>query len=119
MDDFRKRFSERLIAYAIDAIALSGELRKKPPFYPIADQYLRSATSIGANVTEARASSSRKDYTRFFEIALKSANEAGYWLVLIERSLPELADRAQQLRRENDEIAKILGRSVKSLKDNQ
>ncbi|HRZ29331.1 MAG TPA: four helix bundle protein [Candidatus Paceibacterota bacterium] len=39
---------------------------------------LRSATSIGANIIEARASSSKKDFIKFYEIALKSANETIY-----------------------------------------
>ena len=39
------------------------------------DQLIRSATSIGANVVEGRAGSSKKDWKKFYTIALKSANE--------------------------------------------
>lgn len=42
------------------------------------DQLIRSATSIGANVIEGRAGSSKKDWIKFFTIALKSANETKY-----------------------------------------
>ena len=52
----------------------------------INDQLLRSATSIGANVIEAQAASSRKDYTNFFAYALKSANECKFWLGLLRDS---------------------------------
>ena len=42
------------------------------------DQLLRSATSIGANVVEAKSASSKRDFIKFYEIALKSANETKY-----------------------------------------
>ena len=47
------------------------------------DQLIRSATSIGANIVEGKAGSSKKDWKKFFIIALKSANETKYWLCLI------------------------------------
>jgi four helix bundle protein len=52
----------------------------------IGDQLLQSTTSIGANVIEAQAASSRKDYTNFFTYALKSANECKFWLGLLRDS---------------------------------
>lgn len=47
------------------------------------DQLVRSATSIGANVVEGKAGSSKKDWNKYLVIALKSANETKYWLCLI------------------------------------
>jgi len=44
----------------------------------ISRQLLKSATSIGANIVEARGASSKKDFTNFFHHALKSANETIY-----------------------------------------
>ncbi|MDB5253197.1 MAG: hypothetical protein JWP27_2366 [Flaviaesturariibacter sp.] len=44
-------------------------------FHPLFDQLLRSGTSIGANLVEGKAGSSRKDWKNYFAIALKSANE--------------------------------------------
>jgi len=44
------------------------------------DQLVRSATSIGANLVEGSAGSSKKDWKKFQVIALKSANETKYWL---------------------------------------
>jgi four helix bundle protein len=41
-------------------------------------QLLRSATSIGANIIEAFGSDSKRDFQRYFTIALKSANETNY-----------------------------------------
>jgi len=51
------------------------------------DQLIRSATSIGANIVEGRAGSSKNDFINFIVIALKSANETKYWLCLIRDTL--------------------------------
>ena len=44
------------------------------------EQLVRSATSVGANLEEAKAASSRREFTRMVEIALREAREAHYWL---------------------------------------
>lgn len=46
-------------------------------------QLMRSATSVGANVVEAKNSSSRNEFKRYYEIALKSCNETTYWLCIL------------------------------------
>ena len=58
--------------------------------YVISKQLLKSATSIGANVNEAQAGQTRKDFTAKMAIASKEARETHYWLMLIKRS--ELVD---------------------------
>ena len=81
----------------------------------VINQLIRSATSIGANVVEAKSSSSRRDYIKFFEIALKSANETKYWLILIKELVSD-KNKAEELLAEVDEISKIIGSSVLTLK---
>jgi four helix bundle protein len=49
-------------------------------------QIIRSATSIGANINEAKGSISKKDFTLFFSHAFKSALETEYWLLLLEKT---------------------------------
>ena len=115
-EKFKESFIRRLIRFSLDIIKLSEEMRQKKVFYSIIDQLIRSATSIGANVVEAKSSSSKRDYLRFFEIALKSANETKYWLILIRESMPEFKEKAINLLKEADEISKIIGSSVLTLK---
>jgi four helix bundle protein len=69
---------------------------------------IRSATSIGANVIEGRAGSSKKDFIRFYHIALKSANETKYWLCLIRDALEADKKVIENLIKEADEISKII-----------
>ena len=52
--------------------------------YIISKQLLRSSTSIGANVFEASAAVSRKDFANKMAIASKEARETYYWLKLLE-----------------------------------
>jgi four helix bundle protein len=54
----------------------SNEVERK--YNPIIDQLLRSSTSIGANIIEAKSSSSKREFIKYYEIALKSANETKY-----------------------------------------
>ena len=82
----------------------------------ISDQLLRSATSIGANVIEAQAASSRKDYINFFNYALKSANECKFWLGLLRDSGRGDKEAVNKLLRETTEIANILATSILTLK---
>ena len=54
--------------------------------YVISKQLLRCGTSIGANVQEAGASPSRRDFAYKMSIASKEARETKYWLTLLHQS---------------------------------
>jgi four helix bundle protein len=77
---FKDEFKRRVYRFALDIIEFVDRLPVEQTSRIIADQLVRSTTSIGANVIEAQAASSRKDYTNFFAHALKSANECKFWL---------------------------------------
>lgn len=82
----------------------------------IMKQLLRSATSIGANIIEAQAASSKKDFTNFFSHALKSANESKFWLGLLRDSGKENSENVATLLQETNEIANMLGASILTLR---
>lgn len=52
--------------------------------YALSKQFIRAATSIGANVEEAGAGISRKDFIAKMSIASKEARETNYWIRLFE-----------------------------------
>jgi len=83
---FKSVFKDRVYRFALDVIGFVDGLPAEQISRIITDQLLRSTTSIGANVIEAQAASSRKDYTNFFTYALKSANECKFWLGLLRDS---------------------------------
>jgi len=84
----------------------------------IIKQLLRSATSIGANIIEAKASSSRKDFTNFYHYSLKSANETKFWLGLLRDSkITRFENEIADLLNEATEISNILGKCILTLKN--
>ena len=52
----------------------------------ISNQIGRSGTSIGANIREAQYAHGKADFVAKLQIALKEANETGYWLELLYRT---------------------------------
>jgi four helix bundle protein len=70
--------------FALTVVNLFIELKKENEFI-ISKQILRSATSIGANVEEAIAAQSRKDFIHKMSIASKEARETKYWLRLLDK----------------------------------
>ena len=77
---------------------------------------MRSGTSIGANVREVKASSSRKELIRFYEIALRSANESDYWMDVIEEGYTMNNNLMKNDKNELLEISKVLGAIIVKLK---
>ncbi len=100
----------------MEIIKFIGTLPEKKVYWIISDQLLRSATSIGANVVEAKASSSKRDFIKFYEIALKSANETKYWLGLLRDATLADKNEINQFLFEAEEIANMLGSSLLTLK---
>ncbi len=106
----------RAYCYSLSIIKFIGKLPNKRIFWSIGDQLLRSATSIGANIIEAKSSSSRKDFIKFYEIALKSANETKYWLYLLRDSQMTEGEEVGVLINEVNELGNMLGSSLLTLK---
>jgi len=76
---------ELSFSFALQIIELYKKLQEKKEFV-ISKQVLRSGTSIGANIEEATAAQSRKDFISKMAIASKEARETRYWLRLLEKS---------------------------------
>jgi four helix bundle protein len=106
----------RCYKFSLQIISLTDTLPNKRSAWVIADQLIRSATSIGANLIESKASSSRLEFKRFYEIALKSANETKYWLGLLRDSNLADKDKINGLLNEVNELANMLAAGVIRLK---
>lgn len=106
----------RAYQFSLKIIALTATFPEKRVYWVMADQLLRSAMSIGANIVEARASSSKREFIKFFEISLKSANETGYWLSLLGDSGLASRDKIEPLIQEAKELANMLGSSLLTMK---
>ena len=80
----------------------------------LANQLLRSGTSIGANTQEPQARQSKADFTAKTPIARKESRETLYWLRLLKASEIVNADKLKNLTKEADELARILTSIVKT-----
>ncbi|MFN8258941.1 MAG: four helix bundle protein [Bacteroidales bacterium] len=97
--------------FALKIIDLYKTLLEKKE-YILSKQLLRSGTSIGANVEEAIAAQSKKDFISKINIALKEARETRYWLMLLDKSqLVEI-----QVKDYLDEILSIINILTKIIK---
>jgi four helix bundle protein len=105
-------FSLRIVKVCLALDAQPGVRRT------LGNQLLRSATSVGANVTEAQAAQSRADFISKMNIALKEAREAHYWLRLITASKLLAEGQLVAITQEADEITRVLGAIVRSARRN-
>ena len=113
---FKQQLIRRAFVFARKAIALVDKFPNKRSAWIIGDQLIRAATSIGANIIEAQAASSKRDFVNFLNHALKSGNEAKFWLALAKDFDNTLVSGIESLLRETDELVKILGASIATIK---
>ena len=71
--------------FAISIINLVKDLKLKKENI-ISNQIGRSGTSIGANIREAQYAHGKADFISKLQIALKEANETGYWIELLYKT---------------------------------
>jgi four helix bundle protein len=78
-EDGLEKIEDRTYRFALRVIKLVQAMPKEVAGSVLARQLLRAATSIGANVEEALAAESKRDFTHKMGIAHKEAREAHYW----------------------------------------
>jgi len=104
------------MAFAMRAVKLYRYLTDEKKEFVLSKQFLRSATSIGANVHEAWNAQSRRDFVHKLNIALKEANETQYWLTLLFAGEYFSAREHDAIYPDVVELAKLLTSSVKTTK---
>ena len=107
---------EKTYAFALQVIRLQQYLVDEHQEYGLSKQILKSGTSIGANSEEAVGAQSRQDFQSKLSIAYKEARETHYWLRLLHDS--DFLDKKlfESLRKDCDELLKIIGSTIKTLK---
>ena len=102
--------------FSLMIIDLYMKLQKEHE-YVISKQILRSGTSIGANIEEALAGQSRKDFIHKLSISSKEARETKYWLRLLQKSALTKIDVSTHLH-EIQQIVNILTSIIKTTQEN-
>ena len=116
---YKSDLKKRCYSFSLDVIEFIGKVDVSRIYNSLFDQLLRSSTSIGANVFEASASSSKKEFIRFYDIVLRSANETKYWLGSINDGLKINTKVAEKLIKEATELSNIIAKSIINLKVNR
>ena len=112
MDQKPNIIKDKTYKFALEIIFLYKKMRDQNEFI-LSKQVIRSGTSIGANVEEAIAAQSRKDFISKMSISSKEARETNYWLRLLRDSnLCEGIDYTELIKG-SEEIIKILTSIVK------
>jgi four helix bundle protein len=111
---------EKSFLFSVRIVNLYKYLSSKKEFV-LSKQLLRCGTSIGANINEAQAGQSKKDFIAKMSIANKEARETQYWIkLLIETEYLDIGDKhTQSLVTETEEINKLLTSIVKSSQEKQ
>jgi four helix bundle protein len=108
--------AERSFAFALQIVEVYKVLSSERE-YVLSKQLLRSGTSIGANVAEATAAISRRDFAAKMFIASKEARETKYWLMLLEQGELAQIDLSAPLNEVNH-LINILTAIVKTAQAN-
>jgi four helix bundle protein len=103
---------DRTFRFACAVARLALDSTPRPGVRCIVDQRLKSATAVGANLEEAKAGSSTREFVRFVEISLREAREARYWLRICAALQLGPAEEVKLLTGEADQLCRILAAIV-------
>ncbi len=99
---------EKSFLFAIRVVNLYRYLCDEKREYVLSKQFLRSGTSIGANVAEAIGGISRKDFSAKMYIAYKESLETEYWLDLLAACHYLTEAEHQSMRSDCSELLRML-----------
>jgi len=107
---------ERTAQFGESVIEFCRKLPQDAVSRPIISQFVRSATSIGANYMEANAASSKKDFCNKIFICKKEAQETMHWLRMLAKCFPDKTSELRKFWQEAKELTLIFGKIISSLK---
>jgi len=99
--------AERTARFGEAAIAFVRQVRLSPITSPLVRQFVRSATSIGANYCEADEAGSGKEFRYRISICNRETRETMHWLRMIAAAVPDKAESARCLWKEAAELNRI------------
>ncbi len=102
--------------FALEVIRVCNEIKQTKRESVLTNQFLRSGTSIGANIREAFYAHGKTDFIAKLQIALKECSESEYWIELLLESGyyndKSILDKCTELKR-------ILIASINTAKENK
>ena len=99
--------------FAKQIVILCREVKTSFHESVLSNQLLRSGTSIGANIAEARCGYSRKDFAAKIYVALKECSETLYWLELLHMTDYLTDEEYDSLREDCEALRRMLSATTK------
>ena len=112
------KLAEQSMDFAVQIINLVKQLKERRESI-ISNQIGRSGTSIGANIREAKYAHGPADFISKMQIALKEANETGYWLELLYKTDYISVEQYNFLEAKCKSLRAMLVSSINTAKVNQ
>lgn len=116
MEQSKSRLREESIDFAVAVSDMCDAIKGCSVYV---NQLLRSSSSIGANLHEAKYAQSRADFIHKLEIALKESAETDYWLELLHRKNRMSEETYKELKNNCGKIRRKLIASITTAKKNQ
>ncbi|HLF25639.1 MAG TPA: four helix bundle protein [Anaerolineae bacterium] len=114
-----RNIQERTFEFGLRIVRLVDRLPRTLSATEIGRQMLRSGTSVGANMEEAKGAESRRDFIHKTSTAYKEARETFYWLSLIDAAVLCRDQEVLSLRQECDEVIRILHTILRKARSSQ
>ncbi len=111
----QNQLADLSMAFAVEVLKLTDGIKGH---YSIVNQLERSATSVGANIREAKYAHGKPDFVSKLQIALKECYETEYWLELMEKSELLSMDAVKPILHDCGVIRRMLVASINTTKAN-
>jgi len=117
IDSYKKLlFWKTAYEVTILVVQLARKIPKDRASIIIISQLIRASASVGANIAEGFGRYKGKEYERFLQISLGSANETEYWLLILKDLYPVLSTEIEKILNKNQETIKMIASSLKTLR---
>ena len=103
--------------FAVNVVNICSDIKKRGKSNPLLSQFIRSGTSIGANIHEANYAHGKPDFIAKLQIALKECYETEYWLELFVKSDILNRETTVDLYNQCGTIRRILIASINTAKE--
>ena len=105
---------ERTAVFGENVVKFCRTVKSDNIASPLINQFVRSATSIGANYMEANGASSKKDFVNKIFIRKKECQESKHWLRMLSSAFPDRAEELRKFWKECQELTLIFQKIASS-----
>lgn len=105
---------DRIYRWVIKGLKFLDKVPRNIKTIPIISQLSRSITSVGANDKEANSAQTVNDFCHKYSIVKKEADESVYWIRILSELFASLAQEAQTLSAEGEEIINIVATIIRN-----